>query len=651
MSGTGALAWKWLDTLEGLIADDRRGDAADLLSSHPPVPADDPGGHVRVAALAEEVGDLSRAVAEYNLALRVAPDQPDVLLRLGRLRTDQGRTDKALRAYRRLLLAIPEHEVAALEAGRLLEDEGRRDEAKSLYDTLLRHVDAPDIRAALTALERRPQEPALDRRPDSLDGGDIQAPQDSDLIRFASIFAGREGVHARQWVSATGKSGYAPVREPFTPSVARGHLLGAYTVGIYPLRSDRTVHFMALDLDIARFALSRAGSRPGTLERLTKTAHDAACRYVDVAASLGLPAFIEDSGWKGRHVWILFASPVPAEGARRVGALLIERAGELPPEITVELFPKQVRTREGGLGNLIKLPLGVHRVTGRVSHLLQPGGSPVTDPHGFLRDQARVSGESLAEILARENATGHGPPGGKSSPRPRGAETDVGDTAAGEDDEIFQDPPQLTPIQEAPYDPSTDLEYLSLLERCPVLAELVRRIGTHRTLSNEGRLVLTYTLGHLTHGPMIVNGLMAGTLNADHGAFLKTRLRGNPMSCPKIRSRIPDVTQSVPCDCHFREDAGLYPTPLLHLQEVASIRAGAGGAIEVGRLDAERLVMDLLRLRTRMDRTRRLADDMEARLAALMSEQGVKELRTGAGVLRRDEDGALSLTVQTGKTP
>jgi hypothetical protein len=45
----------------------------------------------------------------------------------------------------------------------------------------------------------------------------------------------------------------------------------------------------------------------------------------------------------------------------------------------------------GGIGNLIKLPLGIHPRTGRRSRLLQTEGTPRPDPYSLLRQQQRAA--------------------------------------------------------------------------------------------------------------------------------------------------------------------------------------------------------------------------------------------------------------------
>ena len=63
---------------------------------------------------------------------------------------------------------------------------------------------------------------------------------------------------------------------------------------------------------------------------------------------------------EGGHVWIFFASPVPARDAR-LGAWLVTRTMERRPEIGFasydRFFPSQDTMPLGGFGNLIALPL------------------------------------------------------------------------------------------------------------------------------------------------------------------------------------------------------------------------------------------------------------------------------------------------------
>jgi len=660
--------------------------------------------HTELGRLAEHLGELEVAITEYNLALRDEPTRLAPLHRLAQLRADRGELRQAERAYRRLRELRPHDSELILEWGGVLEELGEGERARELYQQAVSASAAPDPHLAQAArrLGRVPRgSDDLDLGPDEgadlVDGEpgqDFPEPGDADLITFASLFSGREGVHARQWASATGRHGYTPVHEPFTPAVARAHLLGAYTVGIYPVRMDQTARFLAFDLDVARYALSQAGKAPRGLEACLAQTLRVGRRLVDAAAAQGLTALLESSGYKGYHVWLLCATPVPASALRRLGGILLHEAGPLPPEVTVEVFPKQSRVAAGSLGNLIKLPLGVHRVTGRRSLLVDGSGQPLPDPFARLRSLELIARAQIVSLRGRAEGTSpgtgsrmeHGGSGPFVMQRPAGRESLEGDPAIPETGRVVPFPaarrggsepwpgsasrrpastqslPGLDPelaetltAQEAfarpvedPYEPEEDVELQWLAQRCPVLGELLRRAEIDSVISNDARLVLTYTVGHLATGPQAVNSLLSRTLTMDPTAFLKSRLRGHPMSCPKIRARLPEITAAVCCDCHFEEGAGLYPTPLLHLQSLPG-RRGSGGSLAVGRsgLQVERLVTDLYRLRADIARSERLARDLEGRLRDLLTEQGVEELVTSAGTLRlqSDREGALCLVL------
>lgn len=599
-----------LTAIEGLVDAGRTDEAGAALAALDAGETRDAALHLALARLAERIGDLGRAVLEYNLALRDDPAAVEALRRLARLRIDQGEARRAERALRRLLEVAPGDAEAVVELGELLASEGRPDEARALFASL-----PGEARVAAAAAR-------LDAAADDEAPPPDEAPAEHDAVLFAELFAGREGVHARQWRSATGKHGYTPVHEPFTPHVARNHLAGNVTVGIYPVRQDGTVHFLAFDVDVARFA--RASDDGRALAAALKRAHTFACRLLDAAAALGLDACLEDSGWKGRHVWLFFAEPTPATGARRLAEKLLRGAGALPEGVQVEVFPKQSRVAAGALGNLIKLPLGVHRVTGRRCVLLDAGGRPVPRPFDVLRTIGRIPRAALRDLLA------DAPPlefdGGAPAIADPWAEDDATDPDA------LAAPSAVMPAWRL----EDDAEWQWVLRGCAVLREVARRAESG-LLDRAEQNVVVYTAGHLTEGARVVNALLGRLFNVDRGMLLKSPLRGHPMSCPKIRARLPGVAAAVGCNCRFPADAGMYPHPLLHLQ---TLRARAGGP-PASALQVERLVGDLGQARTEQRRLQSLVRELEGRLRGLLEELAVDHLETPVGTLRIEPDGGL----------
>ena len=593
--------------------------------------------HFQAGQFAEQVGELERAVYEYNLCLRDDADHPGAMRRLGRVRLDQGDDLRARRVWERLSALEPadpetQHALAVLDAraGRL----GRPRPALE-YDTL-----AP---------------PGLGepRRAPAPEAEDWPQVDDDAALTFVARFGGREGVHARQWVSGQGKHGYAPISEPFSPAVARQHLLGQYTVGVYPIRLNQTVRFLAFDFDAAKGTRDMVAQGTRQWEAALRLVHAAAVRLLDVAAGVGLIGLLEDSGWKGRHVWFFFSSSVSAAAARQLADRLLAQVQPLPPEVSIEIFPKQGFLRPDQVGNLIKLPLGVHRVTGRRSLFLAADGTAIADPIEALRTVPLIDRDTLNALVAQLPAPVGAPGRGRAATTSEDGETYDGDLPPWADARGRSNGPTPLPMRaEMPaYRLDEDVEAQTLLSRCTVLRDVVDRARTQNTLTPEERSVLTYTLGHLTQGNAAVNAILDCVPGHDPNERLKSPLRGHPTSCPKIRAKISATAERVGCACTFAAGSAAYPNPLIHVQEARSRGLGCGVTTnaELSLLQAERLVEELRRLRADLHRLNRLAREAEARLKGFMEDQALAALETPSGTLHLDrEKGTLRLELAGG---
>ena len=283
----------------------------------------------------------------------------------------------------------------------------RRQEAARLRKRLAQlATETAELTARLGELEARESPDPDDRWP----AGPVtnsSAPGEK-ISLFRNLFCGREDVFPRRRENArTGKSGYAPACAnewkpplcgkpkikcgacpnqaflPLTDEVIEGHLRGRHTIGVYPIRVDDTCRFLAADFDRKAW-------------RRDAEALVAACR------SKRVPAALERSrSGNGGHVWILFADPVPASVARRLGAHLLTVAMDSRPDIGFRsydrFFPSQDTLPAGGFGNLIALPLqGGPRQNGN-SLFLDDDFEPYPDQWAFLSSLRRLS---LAEATA-----------------------------------------------------------------------------------------------------------------------------------------------------------------------------------------------------------------------------------------------------------
>jgi hypothetical protein len=508
------------------------------------------GEHADWGLLCEEAGLFGLAFREFQLALRDNPQDPVAGFRLAQHYRERGETGRAADLLEGLLQAEPAREDWLGLYAQVLHQEGARPRLERALKEAVQHGLAPAQAEALArgGTEAEEDEEAAQAALD---------PTDADCVRFQGLFAGREDVHARQWAGPGGDGGYSPVQEPLTPAVVRNHLLGTYTVGVYPIRLDETCTFFALDLDIDRAALEEARARPERARCLRDAVRSEGLRLRGVLHELGFAPVLEDSGYKGRHLWVFLDQPEPAGALHLLGRLLLGwQQPQLPPGLHLEFFPKQAGRKGKGLGNLIKLPLGIHRRTGRRALLLDGAGRPLPQPLAALRQVIRAPRPALHAALERLKLTAE-----NAAVRDADKATEKAPAAAG--------PPGPPPPPPAPAwtegDFDADPRVRHLLARCPVLAELKRAVDEHRRLSHEEQLVLAHSLGHVEGGPQAVNYLLGRCVDVGPEKLLKDRLKGNPVSCPSIRKKIGHVTRRVACNCAFDFAPDRYPTPVLHL--------------------------------------------------------------------------------------
>ena len=172
-------------------------------------------------------------------------------------------------------------------------------------------------------------------------------------------FIGNPNAYALQAEDGSWRPAVSRTKErlPVTAGVLRGHLAHEYTVGTYVGHKNGEGETVARTLcfDVDNGQLSDAESIMKALEEL------------------GFPASvmgIEASGRKGYHVWLLLQDYRPNRELRRVGRAAVALAG-----ITCEVFPKQDEVRD--LGNLVKLPGGIHQVSKHENNFLGPVPRPL----------------------------------------------------------------------------------------------------------------------------------------------------------------------------------------------------------------------------------------------------------------------------------
>jgi hypothetical protein len=170
---------------------------------------------------------------------------------------------------------------------------------------------------------------------------------------FRLYFRGREDTFAEQT-----SSGYIRVVRLISDTDILSHLTGSKSYGIYTIIPPDKTYFLMLDIDNKDLIY---------VERLNK-----ACIKAGIKQEQLLP---EDTGGRGHHIWVFFEKALEAQTARKLGQIIIALA-EI--DIEVEIFPKQDKVEKNGFGSLVKLPFGVHKVTGKRSMFLNNNLEPVS---------------------------------------------------------------------------------------------------------------------------------------------------------------------------------------------------------------------------------------------------------------------------------
>ena len=207
-------------------------------------------------------------------------------------------------------------------------------------------------------------------------------------------------------------------------------------------------------------------------------------------------------------------------------------------------------------------------------------------------------------------------------------------------------PPKEGGAAEAPQDLKEAFpEYEVLFKGCPVLVALMEKAVVTHHLTHDERLVLKCVLGHLGDGGRrLIHGIVGHCLDYSESITQQQieRTPPSPISCPKIRQRLPEVTSTVNCACVFDLPEGGYPSPLLHIDPAFT----AGRSHNADRHGS--LVDRYVNLRRDYQRVGRELAQLEDDLQYALNSVGQDELRAGGWILRRDKEGRLQVEVDLG---
>lgn len=179
----------------------------------------------------------------------------------------------------------------------------------------------------------------------------------AELIRvYAQGFLNRTDIYPLQQP----KGHYFAIHQPLTGHLLWQHLQGQVTLGAYALSADSRAKWLCFDAD--------GDPQWNSLLQLALRLE-----------TQGLVPYRERSR-RGGHLWLFLPTAVPGCLARRFGQQLLAEQGVNDKRI--ELYPKQDEHRSGdkAIGSLVRLPLGVHQLTGVRYPFVDAQGQPLRPP-------------------------------------------------------------------------------------------------------------------------------------------------------------------------------------------------------------------------------------------------------------------------------
>jgi len=385
--------------------------------------------------------------------------------------------------------------------------------------------------------------------------------REAAIRHYMDLFAGREDCFARQWANREEmRQGYAPVRRPLAYEDVEEHLSGRKTYGIYLMHADGTVGCAVIDADLKpdfRHRKLAAEDR----RKVQREAGYLVRRVRELSREAGFDPLLENSGGKGLHLWYFFQNPVPAEAARRVLCSLVASLAADLSVFSLEVFPKQDRLTGKGFGNLVKLPLGIHRLTGKRSFFPECADRSVEAQLRFLSNIKAVD----PAVLDRQEAA---------------------------------DPARLVVHPRFAQWAETFPELFRLHQCCPPLGHLMTACRDRSgSLGLREEKILYQTIGFLPRARRLLRHLLetGPEYNPHEVDYRLSRLRGTPLGCRRIHQLLGYQGEF----CRFEEEAD-YAHPLLHLPEYDRSLDGRGRPEKV-----ENLASALEALQVSIDQVRR----------------------------------------------
>lgn len=360
------------------------------------------------------------------------------------------------------------------------------------------------------------------------------------IPEYMDLFVGREDIYAKELVMNGNQRGTEQILEPLTEDVISRHLSGEMILDTYVQRPNGTSKYIVFDVDISKKILLQHPYGSGEFAVYKEKAAEVSAHILDILRKMGLMGYLEDTGYRGYHVWVFFTEWIPVRYLNQFTDCVQKELRIIHEDIVLEIFPNSARIRQGKTGQKLKLPLGVHIRTGKRSFFFDEQKNITTDYNVFLSSVEKYSMTAIRKVLGMYALETDGI---KKSDKKREADQNL---------DCFGEIPETVRI---------------VLERCSLMRYLCQKSVTTGYLSHFERQSILYVFGHMGEdGKEFVNTVMEYTLNYQYNTTQKfiMKLPEKPISCTKLREQYKLITAEYGCSCNFKQTKNCYPSPVLH---------------------------------------------------------------------------------------
>lgn len=490
--------------------------------------------HIALAKAYLEEGDEERARKVVAIKRNLPSKQPSVHFEWGKLCEELGMARPARESYEKAIALDPNNPESHFRVALLYYEKGSWEralkhlrktvalspqnlEAKSMLASFYDQMGFPGSAKAVQGTEKKVVP--------SLQVSSLEFSEE-DISIILNLFKGKEFGYARYYLEATGMPAHADVQGTLGFKEIRGHLRGEETYGVYPLRADRTLKFACIQVGIPWRKVVENTKNTGFLILLQEKVQQYAREILEKSREYGIPAYLENSGERDRRVWFFFEEFIPLELAQRFLNTLLDKLRAPFSEITSSIL---LGIKGKGIGyeeHPLMLPLGFNRKTGSRCFFTDWYGDPHEDQLLWIRKIRSIRRPEIQDII------------------------------------------KIAENRRRDWGSEWDPESLKRLEKnCPVIEEIIRKARSGRMLSRDEKVVIFFTLAFLKDDFRSLHNALepCPDYRPKKVDRMASRLRSNPISCPKIREILPETTAYLPCHCSLAIPDGGYPTPLLHV--------------------------------------------------------------------------------------